>query len=86
MSINMIIKGADALKATANVNHSLRMEAAPLARGDAEAYEGEYVVVPDDNPQIIECAGKIMREDVSIAAVPFLAIDNFSGGKTVTIG
>lgn len=56
------------------------------AVGSINSYEGDYVVVPLNEPQTIECGGKKMKEDLLVGSVPYSSIDNSDGGKTITIG
>ena len=48
-------------------------------------YKGEYTVIPSDNDQTLETAGKLMEQDTLIEEIPFAVVSNNSGGSTVTI-
>jgi hypothetical protein len=49
-------------------------------------YEGDYVVTPQAEGQVLKTAQKLMRDDVTIEAIPFFEVSNNSGGTTVYIG
>lgn len=51
-----------------------------------DAYEGDYEVTPQIDPQTLETAGKRMKDNVQIKAIPFFDVSNNSGGSTVYIG
>lgn len=50
-----------------------------------DPYMGEYTVVPQMDPQVLETAGKIMLDDVTVSEVPVFRVSNNSGGTTVYI-
>lgn len=50
-----------------------------------DPYMGDYTVVPQMDPQVLETAGKIMLEDVTVREVPVFRVSNNSGGTTVYI-
>ena len=47
--------------------------------------EDDYKVNPSFSDQVLPTRGKRMKEDLTISAVPYIAVDNGSGGRTVTI-
>lgn len=49
-------------------------------------YEGEYTVVPTFSEQVLETAGKSMRNDVTVEEIPVHRVSNPAGGVTVSIG
>lgn len=50
-------------------------------------YEGNYTVIPIlDNDQILETFRKVMKEDLTVKAIPVVRTTNIYGGKTVVIG
>lgn len=51
-----------------------------------EFYNGEYIVTPDVIAQYLETDSKVMRDDVTVLAVPYTEISNPDGGLTVIIG
>lgn len=51
-----------------------------------EFYDGEYIVTPDVIAQYLETDSKIMRDDVTVLAVPYAEVSNPDGGLTVIIG
>lgn len=45
-----------------------------------EVYEGDYKVVPQAfNPQTLETADKLLKENIVVAEVPFIETSNESG-------
>jgi hypothetical protein len=48
-------------------------------------YEGEYVVTPKVDQQIMPTKGKVMTNDLTVKAVPVFRVSNTSGGTTVYI-
>lgn len=53
---------------------------------EAEIYEGEYVLTPETTDQILLTKEKLLKDNVTVKAVPKQIVDNPSGGQTVTIG
>lgn len=52
-----------------------------------EAYKGDYVVTPSPSTQIIlDTDNKFLSDDVVVRKIPYEAVSNEQGGKTVTIG
>lgn len=49
-------------------------------------YEGEYDVVPKIESQVMKTAGKHMREDVTVEAIPYYEVSNVYDGYTAIIG
>lgn len=50
-------------------------------------YEGEYVVLPDDDEQqVLPTEGKTLFEDVIVEPIPYREVGNPVGGYTITIG
>lgn len=50
-------------------------------------YEGDYIVTPLVNNQVIlDTNGKLMEDDVTVLKVPYLETANPSGGNTAFIG
>lgn len=50
-----------------------------------DPYEGDYVVTPKVDQQIMSTKGKVMVQDVTIKQIPFFKTSNTSGGSTVYI-
>lgn len=50
-----------------------------------EVYEGEYAVTPKVEAQTMPTKEKVMRDDVTIRAIPVFRVSNTSGGTTVYI-
>lgn len=53
---------------------------------DSATYEGDYAPIPSINGYTLDTAGKWLRDDISIQAIPLAQVGNESGGYTVTIG
>ena len=49
-------------------------------------YEGDYVVTPKVEEQIMPTKDKVLLEDVTIKSIPYFNVGNNSGGSTVYIG
>ena len=50
-------------------------------------YEGEYVVLPDDDEQqVLPTEGKTLSENVVVEPIPYREVGNPVGGYTITIG
>lgn len=50
-----------------------------------EPYEGPYEVTPRVEAQTLPTAKKLMREDVSVRAIPYFDVSNPAGGNTIYI-
>lgn len=50
-----------------------------------DPYVGEYTVTPTVEEQIMQTKEKIMRDDVTIQAIPYFEVSNTSDGVTVYI-
>ena len=50
-----------------------------------ESYEGPYDVTPKVTAQTLPTAKKLMRDDVSIRAIPYFDVSNPAGGNTIYI-
>ena len=48
-------------------------------------YKGPYEVIPKVEAQTLDTAGKLMRKDVEVYAVPYFEVSNTTGGSTVYI-
>lgn len=48
-------------------------------------YEGDYTVTPKVDQQTLDTKGAIMRDDVTILAIPYFETSNNSGGNTAYI-
>lgn len=53
---------------------------------EVEAYEGEYTLTPETTDQVLLTKEKLLKENVTVRAVPKQIVDNPAGGQTVTIG
>lgn len=50
------------------------------------AYEGDYVVTPKLEEQVLSTKNTSMLDDVTVEEIPVVRVSNPSGGKTCTIG
>lgn len=50
-----------------------------------EPYEGPYDVTPKVTAQTLKTAQKLMRDDVSVRAIPYFDVSNPAGGNTIYI-
>ena len=51
-----------------------------------DVYDGEYTLTPETTDQVLLTKEKLLKENVTIKAVPKQIVDNLAGGQTVTIG
>lgn len=56
------------------------------AAGELPLYEGEYVVTPSADEQILLTAQKLMDANLKIDKIPYSEVSNTSNGTTVIIG
>ncbi len=54
--------------------------------GSYPFFDGEYNVTPAVDEQKLETAKKVMRENLTVLAIPYAEVSNLANGKTVTIG
>ena len=50
-----------------------------------EPYDGPYDVTPKVTAQTLPTAKKLMRDDVSVRAIPYFDVSNPAGGNTIYI-
>ena len=50
-----------------------------------EAYEGDYSIVPKVDAQVIPTKRKMMRDDLTVTAIPTYEVHNPTGGTTFYI-
>ena len=55
-------------------------------REDVEYYDGSYAVTPDVQAQTILTAAKLMKDNLTVNAIPFFNVSNPAGGNTIYIG
>lgn len=53
---------------------------------EADVYVGEYTLTPETKDQVLLTKEKLLKENVTVKAVPKQIVDNPAGGQTVTIG
>lgn len=53
--------------------------------GAESSYEGDYIVTPRIHAQTLNTKNKLMKDNVSVLAIPYYETSNLSG-KTVYIG
>lgn len=51
-----------------------------------DVYDGEYALTPETTDQVLLTKEKLLKENVTVKAVPKQIVDNPSGGQTITIG
>lgn len=51
-----------------------------------DIYSGDYNIIPETFSQTIESKNKVMKNDVTIAGIPFYEVSNTEGGTTCIIG
>ena len=54
--------------------------------GEYPFYDGEYVVTPSSDEQVLKTAKKSLNEDIKVKKIPYFEVSNNAGGTTVTIG
>lgn len=52
---------------------------------DAEKYTGPYEVTPTVEGEVLPTASKLMKEDLTIKAIPVYSVSNTAGGNTFYI-
>lgn len=48
-------------------------------------YSGSYEVVPTAEEQTLSTKGYLMKKDVTVYEIPYMEVENSSGGYTVSI-
>lgn len=56
-----------------------------VTKGGYKQYQGDYIVVPDVEEQVLETADKLMLDDVTIRQIPTYTVSNAAGGETFYI-
>lgn len=56
-----------------------------IRKVEADPYEGEYIVTPSGESQILETENKKMLNDVQVKAIPYYDVSN-EYGRTIYIG
>lgn len=51
-----------------------------------ERYNGDYVVVPKTDSQVLKTRQKLMTDDLTVKEIPYYEVSNESNGNTVYIG
>lgn len=72
-----------------NVNSpkiGMKIGQAVIVSVGGEPYEGEYEVTPKISSQILPTAKKLMKDDMTIKAIPYFDVSNTAGGQTIYIG
>lgn len=52
---------------------------------DAAPYTGPYEVTPTVDGEVLPTAGKLMKDDLTIKAIPVYSVSNTAGGNTFYI-
>ena len=60
-------------------------EAIRAIQTSGEPYGGPYEVTPKVEAQTLPTAKKLMREDISVRAIPYFDVSNPAGGNTIYI-
>lgn len=88
MSFNITFAGNEEFTATFQANQNLAAQFGEIIEipvGDF--YTGEYTVTPHAyEAQVLPTQNKAMLRDVTVLEIPYVAVSNPVGGKTVTIG
>lgn len=61
------------------------VQTATLREG-VQYYEGEYVITPSVEGQVVPTADKFLKHDMTVEAIPFFNVSNPAGGNTIYIG
>lgn len=61
-------------------------EVVEIGAGDAKPYTGIYALKSSFADQRLDTKDRIMRADVTVAAMEYAEVGNTSGGLTLTIG
>lgn len=72
-----------------NVNSpkiGMKVDKAVIVSVGGEPYEGEYEVTPKVSSQTLPTAKKLMKDDVTVKAIPYFGVSNPAGGQTIYIG
>lgn len=75
----------------------LRVQESPVVRfsqdqyikiraGDYDPYTGDYIVIPSAEERVLDTDHKLLLDDVTVTAIPYVEVGNESGGYTVSIG
>ena len=51
-----------------------------------DIYDGEYTLTPETTDRVLLTKEKLLKENVTVKAVPKQIVDNPAGGQAVTIG
>lgn len=74
----------ESLKGT--ISGSAEIKGTVTVARDYDIYDGEYEVTPNAHKsQTLETADKLLKENVTIAKVPYWETSNPSGGNTIYI-
>lgn len=57
-----------------------------IVTSSIEPYEGDYVIDPTFEIQILETSGKRMTDDITVNDIKVYSVSNPYGGRTVYIG
>lgn len=57
-----------------------------VTSGEIDVYMGAHTVTPSDNQTVLGTENKLVRENITVHAIPFFSVGNTSGGNTVYIG
>lgn len=54
-------------------------------QNEADPYTGPYEVTPTVDGEVLPTAGKLMKDDLTIKAIPVYSVSNTAGGNTFYI-
>lgn len=57
-------------KLTGSVSSTASLSAALTIAGSVPSYHGDFTVTPGDAPQVLECGGLMMPQNIIVEAVP----------------
>lgn len=57
-----------------------------ITRTTLPTYDGEYVIEPTSQQQVLNTANKAMTDDLTIKRIPYAETTNDKGGTTLYIG
>ena len=53
---------------------------------EGRRYEGDYVVTPTFDDQLLDTKQKVMEDDLLVEQIKVSSVTNLTGGNTITIG
>lgn len=81
-----VIDAAEMALAVQNTDGALSFTIDKAPGTEYPTYHGETTVTPMVSEQTLETANHLMRDDVTVRAIPYQTTSNPSGGYTAIIG